>query len=66
MEEFKRAVETANISPKLKKLLKDSAQEEATEILFTLVSNPDTFNINYDWLYSKLPQNQFSYETILK
>lgn len=64
MKEFKRAVETANISSELKKLLKDSTQE-ATEILFTLVSNPDTFNINYDWLYSKLPQNQMSYETVL-
>ena len=63
MEDFKRAVEIANISSELKKLLKDSAQEEATEILFTLV--PATFNINYDWLYSKLPQNQLCYETIL-
>ena len=65
MEDFKLAVETANISSELKKLLKDSAQEEATEILFTLVSNPATFNINYDWLYSKLPQNQLCYETTL-
>ena len=63
MKEFKRAVETANISSELKKLLKNSTQEEATEILFTLV--PTTFNINYDWLYSKLPQNQMSYETVL-
>ncbi len=61
MKEFKRAVETANIPSELKKLLKDSAQE-ATEILFTLAA---TFNINYDWLYSKLPQNQLCYETIL-
>lgn len=65
MKDFKRAVETANISPELKKLLKDSAQEEATEILLTLVSNPATFSITYDWLYSKLPQNQMSYETVL-
>ena len=65
MEDFKRAVEIANIPSELKKLLKDSTQEEATEILFTLVSNPATFNINYDWLYSKLPQNQMSYETVL-
>ena len=62
MEDFKRAVETANIPSELKKLLKDSAQEEATEILFTLAA---TFCITYDWLYSKLPQNQMSYETIL-
>ena len=62
MENFKRAVETANIPLELKNLLKDSTQEEATEILFTLAA---TFNINYDWLYSKLPQNQFIYETIL-
>ena len=65
MENFKRAVETANIPLELKNLLKDSTQEEATEILFTLVSNPATFNINYDWLYSKLPQTHFIYDTIL-
>ena len=65
MKEFKRAVEAATISSELKKLLKNSTQEEATEILFTLVSNPATFNITYDWLYSKLPQNQMSYETVL-
>ena len=65
MKEFKRAVEAATISSELKKLLKNSTQEEATEILFTLVSNPATFCITYDWLYSKLPQNQMSYETVL-
>lgn len=65
MKEFKRAVEAATIPSELKKLLKNSTQKEATEILFTLVSNPATFNINYDWLYSKLPQNQMSYETVL-
>ena len=65
MKNFKLAVETAGISSELKKLLKDSTQEEATEILFTLVSNPATFCITYDWLYSKLPQNQMSCETVL-
>lgn len=65
MENFKRAVETADIPLELKNLLKDSTQEEATKVLFTLVSNPATFNITYDWLYSMLPQNQMSYETVL-
>ena len=65
MENFKRAVETADIPSELKNLLKDSTQEEATKVLFTLVSNPATFSITYDWLYSKLPQNQMSYETVL-
>lgn len=65
MENFKRAVETADIPLELKNLLKDSTQEEATKVLFTLISNPSTFSITYDWLYSMLPQNQMSYETVL-
>ena len=65
MKNFKRAVETADIPLELKNLLKDSTQEEATKVLFTLISNPSTFSITYDWLYSMLPQNQMSYETVL-
>ena len=65
MENFKQAVETAEIPLELKNLLKDSTQKEATKVLFTLVSNPETFSITYDWLYSMLPQNQFSHETVL-